>query len=161
MSHGVSLNKTKQLISEILYISGPPFIRLILLQSAEGFWQLTYAFARIIGLPLVQLELAAPFVDSTMIPLAEQDDRLGIDCYYDSLALWATALALVHLKRKWTSHEKDWELVAVKAEAWLKRQTFPQGFGYTDVILAAKQAIVLLEQKYRSRAKSEPVGLIE
>jgi hypothetical protein len=151
----------KSALTRIVLPLGPPFIRLILLQYAEGFWQLTYAFARIIGLPLVQLELAAPFVDSTMIPLAEQDDRLGIDCYYDSLALWATALALVYLKRKWTSHEKDWELIAIKAEAWLQRQTFPQGFGYIDVMLAAKQAIVLLEQKYRSRAKSEPVGLIE
>jgi hypothetical protein len=146
-------------ITRHVLLSGPPYIRLILLQSAEGFWQLTYAFARIVGLPLVQLELAAPFVDSTMIPLAEQDDRLGIDCYYDSLALWATALALVYLRIKWMSQKEDWELIASKAEAWLQAQTFPQGFGYIDVMLAAKQAIVLLQQKYRSRAKSEPLGL--
>ena len=94
-----------------------------------------------------------------MIPLAEQDDRLGIDCYYDSLALWATALALVYFRRKWISHEEDWELIAIKATSWLQRQTLPPGFGYVDVMLAAKQALVLLEQKYRSRAKSEPVGL--
>lgn len=141
--------------------AGPPFIRLILHQAAEGFWQLTYAFARIVGLPLIQLELAAPFADCTMIPFGEHGDQLGIDCYYDSLALWATAVALVYLKRKWRSHEKEWELVAGKGEMWLKNQTFPQGFAYDDVMLAARQAIVLLEQKYRSRAKSEPIGLVK
>lgn len=139
--------------------AGPPFIRLILLQTAEGFWELTYAFAKIVELPLVQLELAAPFADSTMITLGEQDDQLGIDNYYDSLALWATAIALVHFEKKWKSYEAEWELIVQKAEVWLKTQTFPQGFTYLDVMLAARQAVVLLEQKYRSRAKSEPISL--
>lgn len=133
---------------------GPSYIRLILLQSCQGSWQLNYAFARIVDLPLAQLELSAPFVDSTMIPLAEQNGGLGIDNYYDSLSLWATALALIYLERKWPSVKREWELIASKAAAWLERQKFPFGFNYFDVNLAAKQAMILLEQKYRKRASS-------
>ena len=154
------LTKKMKNAQKLNVFAGPPFVRFILLQSADGFWELTFAFARILGLPLVQLELAAPFADCTMIPLGDQEDQLGVDGYYDALALWATAIGLVYLQKKWRAYENEWELVASKAKAWLQSQALPQGFSYNDVMLAARQAIVLLEQKYRSRAKSEPVGLV-
>ena len=75
----------------------------ISLQTAEGYWWLDQNLTKILQHNLSDLEKACPTTDT----------------------VWATILALVALEKKFGSTKDEWELVAMKAEHWLKKQSIP------------------------------------
>ena len=76
---------------------------LIALQQADGSWMLGAALASILGKTLSDLEGACPQ-----------------GCVGERGAVWATLLAVQFLEDKLSSRKEEWELVAGKAEAWLR-----------------------------------------
>ena len=52
--------------------------------------------------------------------------------------VWATVLILTLLKKKYSSQEEEWELIAMKAESWLKKQVLPSGVSIQDFYSAAQ-----------------------
>ena len=84
---------------------GPSLSSLIALQLANGSWSLTGALCSELGKELKVVEDSCPSGCPS--------------------AVWATALALSSLKLTYSSQQDEWELVAKKAEAWLKKQSLP------------------------------------
>jgi hypothetical protein len=78
--------------------------RLILLQSADGSWELTEDMASIVGRDLLELRAA---VQGATGPQKEISRA------------WATALALAWLGRNAADAEDEWRLLAIKARKWL------------------------------------------
>ena len=96
---------------------GPPSAKpvdtldnLISAQQLDGSWELTSSFAQLIGKPLSDLEAACPI------------GREGVGA-----AVWATVLAVSLLRSRYSSQQDEWELIAMKAESWLKKQSLPPG----------------------------------
>ena len=96
---------------------GPPSAKpvntldnLIYAQQLDGSWELTSSFAQLIGKPLSDLEAACPI------------GREGVGA-----AVWATVLAVSLLRSRYSSQQDEWELIAMKAESWLKKQSLPPG----------------------------------
>ena len=88
----------------------PTLPQIINLQMASGAWQLTTQLAGLLGSTIDVLKSACP-----------------VPCEGDIQSLWATALVLVFLKKKMSDSQDEWELVAMKAENWLKKQSVPGG----------------------------------
>ena len=82
-----------------------PSSALVALQLANGSWSLTGALSSELGKELKVVENSCPSVCPS--------------------AVWTTALALSSLKLTYSSQQDEWELVAKKAEAWLKKQSLP------------------------------------
>jgi len=76
---------------------------LISLQHAEGNWQFNTALATVLAKPLPKLESSCP-----------------VPCKGSICEVWATILALVFLETVCDSQKDEWELVAFKAEGWLR-----------------------------------------
>src|SRR5262249_44587006 len=76
----------------------------VLLQQADGSWDLTPALARAIDQDLAELELALPRATGD----GDQARRA-----------WATALALARLDDHARNAYDEWRLLAAKARAWL------------------------------------------
>ena len=83
----------------------PSLSTLVALQLANGSWSLTGPLCSELGKELKVVE-----------------DNCPSGC---PSAVWATALALSSLKLTYSSQQDEWELVAKKAEAWLKKQSLP------------------------------------
>ena len=83
----------------------PSLSALVALQLANGSWSLTGALSSELGKELKVIEDSCPSGCPS--------------------AVWATALALSSLKLTYSSQQDEWELVAKKAEAWLKKQSLP------------------------------------
>ena len=83
---------------------------LISAQKLNGSWELTSSFAQLIGKPLAHLEAACPI------------GREGVGS-----TVWATVLAVSLLRSRYSSQQDEWELIAMKAESWLKKQSLPPG----------------------------------
>ena len=83
---------------------------LISAQQLNGSWELTTSFAQLVGKPLPELEAACPI------------GREGVGA-----TVWATVLALSLLRSQYSSQQDEWELIAMKAELWLKKQSFSAG----------------------------------
>jgi hypothetical protein len=83
---------------------------LITAQQVKGSWELTASFAQLIGKPLADLEAACPI------------GREGV-----GPTVWATVLAVSLLRSRYSSQQDEWELIATKAESWLKKQSLPSG----------------------------------
>ena len=79
-------------------------------QQLNGSWELTSSFAQLIGKLLSDLEAACPI------------GREGVWA-----AVWATVLAVSLLRSRYSSQQDEWELIAMKAESWLKKQSLPPG----------------------------------
>ena len=77
---------------------------LILLQAADGSWELTQELASIIGRDLVELRSA---VKGATGPQPEL------------LRAWATALSIAWLGRNAADVEDEWRLLAAKAQRWI------------------------------------------
>jgi hypothetical protein len=77
--------------------------RLVVLQCADGRWDLSDEFAAIIGLTLAQIEAAFE-------PAGDDEER----------AVWATALALIWLELHASDARDEWQMLARKAERWLR-----------------------------------------
>ena len=81
---------------------------LISAQKADGSWNLTSTILQILSKSVEELRLACP---------VELKDN----------AVWATILVLAILEKKCDALHDEWELVAMKANKWLKKQTLPEG----------------------------------
>lgn len=76
---------------------------LISLQTANGYWELDQSLAKTLKCKLPGLQKACPTTGS----------------------IWATLLALVTLEKQFGASKDEWELIAMKAEQWLKKQCIP------------------------------------
>ena len=54
-------------------------------------------------------------------------DACPIKCKDNIAAVWATVLILTLLRKKYSSQQDEWELIAMKAESWMKKQALPSG----------------------------------
>ena len=93
-------------------------------QQANGSWILNAGLSRLLGKALVELEGACP-----------------VECRDDMAGVWATLLALCQLRRKYSSQQDEWELIAMKAKSWLKRQPLPAGVTLSDLKQAAEKTL--------------------
>lgn len=57
---------------------------------------------------------------------------------------WATSVALAWLEHHCAGFFVEWELVAAKADFWLKRQSLPEGVDLQGLRAAARQLFLLL-----------------
>jgi hypothetical protein len=88
--------------------SKPTLPQVINLQMASGAWELTPQLAGLLGSSIDVLKSACP-----------------VSCEGGVQSVWATALVLVFLVKKMSESQDEWELVAMKAENWLKKQNVP------------------------------------
>jgi Ca-activated chloride channel family protein len=95
------------------------FDRLVALQSADGSWELDERLASILGFPLSELEAA----------LAGADGKPA-----HARRAWATALALMWLKKHASAWEDEWRPLANKARKWIDdvEATAPGGWTWID-----------------------------
>jgi hypothetical protein len=87
--------------------ANPAMHALILLQQADGTWQLTKELASIIGRDLDELRSVVK----------------GAGAEPDVQRAWATALALAWLSKNARSVQDEWRLLAAKAQRWIDRTT--------------------------------------
>ena len=87
-----------------------PLEGLISAQQLNGSWELNTSFAQLMGKPLAELEAACSI------------GREGVGA-----TVWATVLAVSLLRSRYSSQQDEWELIAMKAESWLKKQSLPTG----------------------------------
>ena len=102
----------------------PSLSSLVALQLANGSWSLTGALSSELGKELKVVEDSCPSGCPS--------------------AVWATALALSSLKLTYSSQQDEWELVAKKAEAWLRNQSLPTGLTLQSVHSEAEKLNKLL-----------------
>ena len=84
--------------------------------------------------------------DSTLIKLVDKpqtviEDTCPIECKDIVAAVWATVLILTLLRKKYSSQQDEWELIAMKAESWVKKQALPSGVALQDFCKAADTLI--------------------
>ena len=94
---------------------------IIALQQANGSWLLDDTFAQAMGITLNVLESSRPTECDTTV--------------------WATVLALVALRVKFSSERDEWELIANKSEVWLKGQSL--GGVLSDLYNSAESIMTL------------------
>ena len=86
---------------------------LIAAQQADGSWQLSSNLSQILGKSSQELEKACP------VDLKGSPTLVGV--------VWATVLVLAILEKKCKGQRDEWELIAMKANKWLKKQVLPGG----------------------------------
>lgn len=97
---------------------------LVTLQQANGSWCLDDSLAHQLGKGRSELEGACP-----------------VKCVGVMAAVWATVLALCVMQTRHQDKQEEWELVAGKAEGWLKRQVLPSGLTMDQLHAAARKCI--------------------
>ena len=116
---------------DLLMCEGPPppatalastLEDLITAQKVDGSWVLTSSFAQLVGKSLSDLEAVCPI------------ERKGAGA-----TVWATVLAVSLLRARYSSQQEEWELIAMKAESWLKKQTLPSGYTLEQLFQAAQK----------------------
>ena len=85
-----------------------PMQLLVMLQRADGSWALTREFARVLGRDVKDLRAALPGGSEG-----------------DALQAWATAQALAWLEVHAADRRDEWEMLAAKANAWLRHVPDP------------------------------------
>ena len=55
--------------------------------------------------------------------------------------VWATVLVLGYLEKKLQDLQDEWELIAMKAKNWLKKQHVPEGHSTDSFLEKAKTAV--------------------
>jgi hypothetical protein len=94
--------------------SNSPMLELILLQHADGHWELDKVLAK-------HLDLALEDLVRRLAELAELPGDLAAEIK----SCWATTLALVFLETRHAEDRDEWGLVAAKARIWLAAATLP------------------------------------
>ena len=97
---------------------------LVSTQQANGSWILNAGLSQLLGKALAELEGGCP-----------------VECRGDMTGMWATLLVLCQLRRKYSGQQDEWELIAMKAESWLKRQSLPAGMTLSDLKQAAEKTL--------------------
>ena len=95
---------------------------LITAQQLNGSWTLDASLAQLIGKSLSDLESACPI------------DRKGVGA-----TVWATVLAVSLLRSRYSSQQEEWELIVMKAESWLKKQSLPPGYTLEQLFQVARR----------------------
>jgi hypothetical protein len=101
-----------------------PLANLIAAQKVDGSWALTSSFAQLIGKLLSDLEAACPI------------DKEGVGA-----TVWATVLAVSLLRARYSSQQDEWELIVMKAESWLKKQSLPTGHTLQGIFQVAQKQL--------------------
>ena len=99
-------------------VPGSTLSSLVALQQANGSWSLTGALTTQLGKEQQVVEHTCPS-----------------GCPF---SVWATALALSLLKVTYSSQQDEWELVAKKAESWLKNQSLPPNLSLQEILSTAQ-----------------------
>ena len=102
----------------------PALPRIISLQLASGAWKLSAELAGLLGHSLEELKAACPAT-----------------CEGELELVWATVLVLGYLEKKLPELQDEWELIAMKAKNWLKKQHVPEGHS-TDSFLEKAKTVV-------------------
>ena len=102
----------------------PALPRIISLQLASGAWKLSAELAGLLGHSLEELKAACPAA-----------------CEGELELVWATVLVLGYLEKKLLELQDEWELIAMKAKNWLKKQHVPEG-NSTDSFLEKAKTVV-------------------
>ena len=89
---------------------------LIFLQTAKGYWKLDQNLAEVLQRKLTTLQQTCPTNNTA----------------------WATILALTALEKTFGASKDEWELVAMKANKWLKQESVPM---LKDVRHAAEKCL--------------------
>lgn len=80
-------------------------------------------------------------------PFLEPPELLGdpalVQLDLESLS-WATAVALAWLEHRCAGYFVEWELIAAKADFWLRGQRLPEGLDLSGLKAAARQLFLLL-----------------
>ena len=97
---------------------------LVTAQQVNGSWALSDSLAQLIGKSFSDLESACP-----------------IEGTGTAASVWATVLAVSLLRAKYSSQQDEWELIAMKAESWLKKQTLPSGCTLEQLFQAAEKTV--------------------
>ena len=92
----------------------------IIAQQADGSWKFDSALTKLVDKPQTAIEDACP-----------------VECKGIVAAVWATVLILTLLRKKYSSQQDEWELIAMKAESWVKKQALPSGVTIQDLYKAA------------------------
>ena len=92
-------------------VKANPLSSLIAAQQADGSWKLDSFLSTIISKSLKEIKDACP--------VKVENEAFG--------AVWATVLVLAILETKCKGQQEEWELIAMKADKWLKRQVLPEG----------------------------------
>ena len=86
---------------------------LIAAQQADGSWQLSSNLSQILDKSSQELDRICP------VDLKGNPTLVGV--------VWATVLVLAILEKKCKGQRDEWELIAMKANKWLKKQVLPGG----------------------------------
>ena len=97
-------------------------------QQADGSWQLSSVIFQILSKSKTEVEDACP------VQLLGDSPVVG--------RVWATILVLTILDSKCKGQCDEWELIAIKAEKWLKKQVLPKGVDTSNFYSAARSLIV-------------------
>ena len=95
---------------------------LITAQNINGSWTLDSSLAQQVGKSLPELESACP-----------------TKCKGAVASVWATVLALCLLRSRYSSQQDEWELIAMKADSWLKKQSLPAKVTLDQLFQEAKK----------------------
>ena len=68
-------------------------------------------------------------------------DACPVGCEGSLSTVWATVLVLTKLRLSYSSQQEEWELIAMKAESWLRRQQLPAGTTLEDMYKAAEKLL--------------------
>ena len=107
-------------ISRLSMNSGDTLNKIIAAQQANGSWDFHTVLSCIQDKSETEIKGASP-----------------VECEGIIVAIWATVLILTLLKRKYSSQQDEWELIAMKAESWVKKQVLPSGVTVKDLYTAA------------------------
>ena len=102
----------------------PGLPRIISLQLASGAWKLSAELAGLLGYSMEELKAACPAA-----------------CEGELELVWATALVLGYLEKKLLELQDEWELIAMKAKNWLKKQHIPEGHSTESFMEKAKTVV--------------------
>ena len=97
----------------------------IIAQQADGSWKLDTTLAELLTKSQKVIEDSCP-----------------TECKDIVAAVWATVLILTLLRKKYSSQQDEWELIAMKAESWVKKQTLPSRVTIQDLYSAAEAFII-------------------
>ena len=95
---------------------------IITTQHLNGSWILDSSFAQQVSKSLPELKSACP-----------------TKCKGAVASVWATVLALCLLRSHYSSQQDEWELIAMKAESWLKKQSLPAKVTLDQLFQEAKK----------------------
>ena len=104
--------------------SQPALPRIITLQLASGAWKLSAELAGLLGHSMEELKVACPAA-----------------CEGELELVWATVLVLAYLEKKLLELKDEWELIAMKAKNWLKKQHVPEGHSTESFLEKAKTVV--------------------